>query len=91
MKNSEVHTNNYQDCLKPGDDALKAVGTAGLIFIIGVALELFFFHIWTVIVAKNAKKETEEEQCTPVEILGPISSFFCKILTNFLPICALCM
>ena len=78
MKNSEVHTNNYQDCLKPGDDALKAVGTAGLIFIIGVALELFFFHIWTVIVAKNAKKKLRKNNAHLLKSLVQYQVFSAK-------------
>ena len=66
-------TNNYQDCLKTGDYVLKASGTAGIIFVIVIAVGVIIFNIWTIIVAKKAKKEIEAEQFTPVEILGPIS------------------
>ena len=65
-------TNNYQDCLKTGDYVLKAGGAAGLVFIIVIAVGVIIFDIWTIIVAKNAEKEIEAEQSTPVENLAPI-------------------
>ena len=39
-----------------------------------IAIGVIIFDIWTIIVAKNAKKEIEAEQSTPVENLAPISS-----------------
>ena len=66
-------TNNYQDCLKTGDDDLKARGTIGIIYITVITVGVIIFDIWTIIVAKNAKKEIEAEQGTPVENLAPIS------------------
>ena len=66
-------TKNYQDCLKTGDQVLKVGGAAGLVFIIVIAVGVIIFDIWTIIVAKNAQKEIEAEQFTPVEILGPMS------------------
>jgi hypothetical protein len=67
-------TNDYQPCLKTGVYALKAVGVAGLVFIIVIFVGIIIFDIWTIIVAKNAKKEIEAEKSTPVENLAPISS-----------------
>ena len=67
-------TNNYQDCLKTGDDDLKAYGMIGMIFKTVITVGVIIFDIWTIIVAKNAKKEIEAEKETPVEKLAPISS-----------------
>ena len=70
-------TNNYQDCLKIGDDDLenlKPRETIDIIFITVVTVGVIIFDIWTIIVAKNAKKEIEAEQGTPVEKLAPIHS-----------------
>ena len=69
MKNSGVLIT-----IKTGDYVLKAGGMAGIIFITVVAVGVIIFDIWTNIVAKNAKKEIVAEQCTPVKIIGPISS-----------------
>ena len=78
-------TNTYQDCVKTGDDDLKAYGTIGFIFITVITVGVIIFDIWTIIVAKNAKKEIEAEQkSTPVESLAPISAnpkLICPIQT----------
>lgn len=60
---------NYQLCLDTVDsqfdqlsDALKTAAPIGLIFIVVIAVISIMFDIWTIFVAKNAKKEIEAEQ-----------------------------
>ena len=60
--------------MKTGDDDLKAYGMIGMIFKTVITVGVIIFDIWTIIVAKNAKKEIEAEKETPVEKLAPISS-----------------
>jgi hypothetical protein len=65
-------TSNYQVCLDLVDDqfdqlndALKTAGpiaTAALIFVVVIAVVTIIFDIWTIFVAKNAKKEIEAEK-----------------------------
>merc|ERR1712008_232688 len=62
-------TSDYQVCLDTVDnefdkieDALKTAGPIGLIFIVVIAVASILFDIWTMFVAKNAKKEIEAEK-----------------------------
>ena len=62
-------TSNYQVCLNTVDnpfdqlnDALKTAAPIGLIFILVIAVISIMFDIWTIFVAKNAKKEIEAEK-----------------------------
>merc|ERR1712008_596984 len=62
-------TSNYQECLDTVDnefdkitDALKTAGPIGLIIVVVIAVASILFDIWTIFVAKNAKKEIEAEK-----------------------------
>ena len=62
-------TSNYQVCLDLVDDqfdkideALETAGPIGLIVIVVFAVLCILFDIWTIFVAKNAKKEIEAER-----------------------------
>ena len=62
-------TSGYQVCLDTVDnefdkieDALNTAGPIGLIFIVVIAVASILFDIWTIFVAKNAKKEIEAEE-----------------------------
>merc|ERR1712086_1016067 len=62
-------TSDYQVCLDTVDnefdkieDALNTAGPIGLIFIVVIAVASILFDIWTIFVAKNAKKEIEAEK-----------------------------
>merc|ERR1712008_5910 len=62
-------TTNYQVCLDLVDDefdkitdALKTAGPIGLIIVVVIAVASILFDIWTIFVAKNAKKEIEAEK-----------------------------
>merc|ERR1712086_319356 len=62
-------TSSYQVCLDTVnnefdkiEDALKTAGPIGLIFIVVIAVASILFDIWTIFVAKNAKKEIEAEK-----------------------------
>merc|ERR1712086_273365 len=62
-------TSNYQECLDLVDnefdkitDALKTAGPIGLIIVVVIAVASILFDIWTIFVAKNAKKEIEAEK-----------------------------
>jgi len=61
-------TSNYQVCLDLVDDefdkideALITAGPIGLIVVVVIAVLSILFDIWTIFVAKNAKKEIEAE------------------------------
>ena len=66
-------TNDYQDCLDAVNDAANAAKiwifpyftkfgeTAGYIIFSIFAVGVIIFYIWTIIVAKKAKKEIEAE------------------------------
>ena len=66
-------TNDYQDCLDAVNDAANAAKiwifpyftkfgeTAGYIIFAIFAVGVIIFYIWTIIVAKKAKKEIEAE------------------------------
>ena len=61
-------TSNYQVCLDLVDDkfdkideALITTGPIGLIVVVVIAVLSILFDIWTIFVAKNAKKEIEAE------------------------------
>ena len=43
-------------------DALKTAGPIGLIIVVVIAVASILFDIWTIFVAKNAKKEIEAEK-----------------------------
>ena len=59
-------TSNYQFCLDTVvdrlNDALKIAGPIGLIIVVVIAVLFIMFDIWTIFVAKNAKKEIEDEK-----------------------------
>ena len=59
-------TSNYQFCLDTvGDrlnDALKIAGPIGIIIVVVIIVLFIMFYIWTIFVAKNAKKEIEDEK-----------------------------
>merc|ERR1739848_160407 len=62
-------TSNYQVCLNAVnnefdkvDDVLQTAGPIGLIFVVVIAVATILFDIWTIFVAKNAKKEIEAEK-----------------------------
>jgi len=62
-------TSNYQVCLSTVnnqfdkiDDVLQTAGPIGLIFVVVIAVATILFDIWTIFVAKNAKKEIEAEK-----------------------------
>ena len=62
-------TSNYQVCLNAVnnefdkiDDALQTAGPISLIFVVVIAVATIVFDIWTIFVAKNAKKEIEAER-----------------------------
>ena len=62
-------TSNYQVCLDlvddefdKLDDALKTAGSTGLIIVVVIDVVQILFDIWTIFVAKNAKKEIEAEK-----------------------------
>merc|ERR1712076_46483 len=62
-------TSNYQVCLNAVnnefdklDDVLQTAGPIGLIFVVVIAVATIVFDIWTIFVAKNAKKEIEAER-----------------------------
>merc|ERR1712228_485626 len=62
-------TSNYQVCLNAVnnefdkiDDVLQTAGPIGLIFVVVIAVATILFDIWTIFVAKNAKKEIEAER-----------------------------
>jgi len=59
-------TSNYQVCLDTVDDQfdqlLKTAGPIGLIIVVVIAVASIVFDIWTILVAKNAKKEIEDEK-----------------------------
>merc|ERR1712141_186733 len=62
-------TSNYQVCLNAVnnefdklDDALQTAGPISLIFVVVIAVATILFDIWTIFVAKNAKKEIEAEK-----------------------------
>jgi lysylphosphatidylglycerol synthetase-like protein (DUF2156 family) len=44
------------------DDALKTAKPIGLIIVVVIAIASILFDIWTIFVAKNAKKEIEAEK-----------------------------
>jgi len=58
-------TSNYQVCLDTVNDQfdqlLKTAGPIGLIIVVVIAVASIVFDIWTIFVAKNAKKEIEDE------------------------------
>ena len=54
-------TNDYHDCLDTVNAATKFGETAGYIIFIIFAVVVIIFYIWTIIVAKKAKKEIEAE------------------------------
>merc|ERR1712008_302857 len=67
--NESRGTSNYQVCVDTVDtefdkieDALKTAGPIGLIFIVVIAVASILFDLWTIFVAKNAKKEIEAEK-----------------------------
>jgi hypothetical protein len=41
---------------------LQTAGPIGLIFVVVIAVATILFDIWTIFVAKNAKKEIEAEK-----------------------------
>lgn len=51
-------TSNYQSCL----DTLKIAAPIGLIILVVIFVVSIMFDIWTIFVAKNAKKEIEAEK-----------------------------
>merc|ERR1712086_151287 len=62
-------TSDYQVCLDTVDnefdkieDALNTAGPIGLIFIVVIAVASILFDMWTIFVAKNAKKDIEAEK-----------------------------
>ena len=61
-------TSNYQECLTAinlmiaYDDVLQTARVTGLIFVVVIAVATILFNIWTIFVAKNAKKEIEAEE-----------------------------
>ena len=59
-------TSNYQVCLDDEfdkiDDAVKTAGSTGLIIVVVIDVVQILFDIWTIFVAKNAKKEIEAEK-----------------------------
>ena len=61
-------TSNYQECLTAinlmiaYDDVLQTARVTGLIFVVVIAVATILFNIWTIFVAKNAKKEIEAEK-----------------------------
>ena len=61
-------TSNYQVCLNAVnnefdkiDDVLQIAGPIALIFLVVISVAIILFDIWTIFVAKNAKKEIEAE------------------------------
>jgi len=56
-------TSNYQVCLSTVNNVfLQTAGPIGLIFVVVIAVATILFDIWTIFVAKNAKKEIEAEK-----------------------------
>merc|ERR1719291_1193381 len=62
-------TSNYYVCANAVnnefdkiDDALQTAGPISLIFVVVIAVATILFDIWTIFVAKNAKKEIEAEK-----------------------------
>ena len=62
-------TSNYYVCANAVnnkfnkiDDVLQTAGPIGLIFVVVIAVATILFDIWTIFVAKNAKKEIEAER-----------------------------
>jgi len=55
-------TSNYQVCLNAVNNEFDKIGPIGLIFVVVIAVATILFDIWTIFVAKNAKKEIEAEK-----------------------------
>ena len=61
-------TSNYRECLTAVnlmiayDDGLQTARATGLILFVVIVVATILFNIWTIFVAKNAKKEIEAEK-----------------------------
>ena len=66
--NKHRGTPSYQECLTAinlmiaYDDVLQTARVTGIIFVVVIAVAIILFDIWTIFVAKNAKKEIEAEK-----------------------------